>query len=231
MFAQLEWGGNADADTSPQAFLDILRGIHAEMFHAIYDGEAGRFRNANDPIVTVGGPSPLHTFEAARHEDIEPLLHQLREQLGSLASAPPTPNEFAKWASILTERLFVVHPFCDGNGRVARFVVEMAADATPDLYIDRDLFGEDPLGAAANADRRQYVYALQYAHKHTGSSPASELAERRSYPYTLLERWWLRRVKPGRRELLIESLDGLDLAASEIVPMANALARRNLENE
>lgn len=70
---------------------------------------------------------------------------------------PQTEIEFSRWAARFLEGFFRIHPFLDGNGRIARmFIKRRAADAGL----------REMQFPSSSEQRRRYMHALEYAHRY-----------------------------------------------------------------
>jgi fido (protein-threonine AMPylation protein) len=162
----------------------VAQAVHKGVFNGIYPF-AGRFRQPGEPIF-VG--HNRHEFTGSPPERIEEHLHELEAVSHGLGEAPRDRERFADWAAMFLQKWLVIHPFIDGNGRVGRFLVEVAAAETGVLHVDVRMYG--------TKDRRNYLDALQYAHKPLGITLAGDLpGQTPGRALTGLARWWLERIE------------------------------------
>ncbi|MEW6072944.1 MAG: Fic family protein [Planctomycetota bacterium] len=139
-----------------------LLGWHASLFPT---GRSGRGRitvgawrpRDSDPMQVVSGPLGRETvhFEAPRAERLE------GEMTAFLAwfDAPPAIDPVLK-AGIAHFWFVTIHPFEDGNGRIARAIGDMAlsrADGTKDRFYS--------LSSRIEAERREYYLHLETAQR------------------------------------------------------------------
>ncbi len=80
-------------------------------------------------------------------------------------------SPWAQWGASLLHRFFAIHPFEDGNGRVARRLLEWGLESGGRW----ELSG---YSRTSSRDVRGYVQALEYAHRH---APASGNAKARPF--------------------------------------------------
>lgn len=80
-------------DTDPDAFLELVREVHATIFEDAYGHLAGCFRLPGERV-WVG--HNRHRFEGAPAESIESALRGLRSGAGSLADAPTDADRFSR---------------------------------------------------------------------------------------------------------------------------------------
>lgn len=146
----------------------VLKAHHTLFAHALPE-IAGRFR-ADWEHVTFGGDGP-NRLDGLPSQDIEAGV----KRSFALATMPGWTTE--RRAAAFLERFFRVHPFSDGNGRVARFFVQKIC------RVDRK---EIPTWTTTGKSRRKYLYALEFAHRH--------YLERRELAYSHLERWLLGQI-------------------------------------
>jgi Fic family protein len=93
--------------------LDMILFLHNILLTAIRDDWAGRFRNDNE-YVKVG------KHLAPRPEDVQVLMQDLVQKYNNQAIIPKHPvSRIAKFHLDFE----TIHPFCDGNGRVGRVLI------------------------------------------------------------------------------------------------------------
>ncbi|MCI5167738.1 MAG: Fic family protein [Candidatus Electrothrix sp. GM3_4] len=93
--------------------------LHSQLFENILSN-AGKYRNGNDPNngEVFFGP-PANTYAGADPVAIE---SKVKKCLSTLILFPADP---VRIAATFYQRFVKIHPFYDGNGRVARFIVEV----------------------------------------------------------------------------------------------------------
>jgi Fic family protein len=120
-----------------------IRQIHALVLRTIDDENAGAYRKAQ---VYITGS----TYVPPAAIEVPPLMQELVAWLNSAAAAELHPVERAALAHF---RLVHVHPFIDGNGRVARLLMN--------LILLREGF---PPAVIRRERRPEYYHALDRAH-------------------------------------------------------------------
>lgn len=100
-------------------FQEIPVELHKQLFGGILNN-AGEYRKATDPNKgeVFFGPS-TNQFAGADPGMIESML---RQNISTLSQFPPDP---VCVAAKFYQRFVYIHPFNDGNGRIARFIVEV----------------------------------------------------------------------------------------------------------
>lgn len=168
---------------TPEEFPALVQAIHGVIFGLAFpEGDfAGKFRT-RDEHVRVGGEG-AYGFDGLRGEQIEPALVELLRSRGGFDAVPREPSAFSRWCAIFIERFFRIHPFRDGNGRTGRMLLEIAGRHAGFVFLGWH---------ESAADRRRYVKALEYAHRHVGSSEDPE--RRWVNPHHGLARWIERRL-------------------------------------
>jgi len=139
-----------------------LFGWHASLFPTGRSGVSritvGAWRTSKSgPMQVVSGPmgrEKVH-FEAPDAERLEP------EMAGFLKwfNTPPAMDPVVK-AAIAHFWFVTIHPFEDGNGRIARAIADMAlarADGTPDRFYS--------MSSQIEAERKQYYLSLEAAQR------------------------------------------------------------------
>jgi len=125
--------------------LDLYR-LHKEMFGHVWKW-AGKKRTTNKKIGV--DKSQIDNEMAKLRDDLAYWLEQEKDKKLDLIEI----------SSRLHHRLVSIHPFCNGNGRWARFIVNLFLRDKLDSYIH---FPEDDLRVATEI-RVRYIQALQSA--------------------------------------------------------------------
>jgi hypothetical protein len=144
--------GCAEFPRTDDAFLAATIEIHRTIFGGTGLPFAGRFRiQGEDAWVDRGA----HEFQGASPPDIEPKLRDVFSRISS-GSEQESGEHLARRCALLFEHFFDVHPFCDGNGRVARLLARW-------LVIDTGRFDLQAF-PKNRAGRMKYLHGLRYAH-------------------------------------------------------------------
>ena len=100
-------------------FREIPVEFHKQLFEGILNN-AGEYRKSTDPNKgeVFFGPS-TNQFAGADPSMIESML---RQNISTLTLSSPDPVYVA---AKFYQRFVYIHPFNDGNGRIARFIVEV----------------------------------------------------------------------------------------------------------
>jgi fido (protein-threonine AMPylation protein) len=128
---------------------------------------AGQLRSVQS---FIGSPDdPQHT--PPRPEEVPRLLAELvawwQVEYARLALSPR--DQIIEGLACLHHRFLTIHPFLDGNGRVARVLIDQAAQELLGQRVGRELFAENPgtyyetLRAANAGDLRPLVSLLSAA--------------------------------------------------------------------
>jgi Fic family protein len=135
-------------------FAELLLRAHAKIFDPEIFYFGGRFRVAGEPIL----------FGDGRHERSGVLAEDIRDRLDGLFSRVLSNTDWGKIrrrsvtraCAMFLEDFFGIHPFLDGNGRVARLMVRLFVRETERFEILRfqDHGHDDPA----------YIAALEQAH-------------------------------------------------------------------
>lgn len=164
--------------TSEDEFLKLLLDTHGMIFRNALPDMAGRFRLPGEDVHFGGEAS--HRLSGEEPEKIEESLRSLHHQFLPACFDGKGERERAHAAAVFLEKFFRIHPFLDGNGRVARLMVTLACrnDGTFNVLAFDD----------SGRSRRRYVRALEYAHRH---APGSEDPRARTVrdPWYGLARW------------------------------------------
>lgn len=154
---------SASYPASDGEFIALLQRLHLELFGAI-PSIAGRFRRAGEDV-WFGGER-AHRIRGADAQNIEPALRDIFQKCsdGRAALASSDPLIAARVIADFFERFFRVHPFTDGNGRIARAFAGIA------LRDGGSWSFTQASDRVAGKMRRRYVKALEYAHRYAPQS-------------------------------------------------------------
>jgi len=162
-----------------ESFVSLIQGLHFGVFGRALPHLAGQFRTDE---VTFG---PQQRFEGCNWKQITDRLRQLFKKCGfdQTEFATLTRDRFVRKLALFLEAFFMVHPFPDGNGRVARAFTSMLCH-----HSKRWAFKASRNDGGNHRQRRKYDRALTYAHD---GLPQGELPPRvhRDLPYYFLDRW------------------------------------------
>ena len=147
-------------------FQKIPKELHRQLFAGILNN-AGEYRKPTDPNngEVFFGPS-TNQFAGADPAMIDSML---RKNISSLSLSPPDPVYVA---ARFYQRFVYIHPFNDGNGRIARFITEIYLNCHQ-YRIDFDRLRKKP--------RWRWLKLLNYCHRKS-DVPLS-------YPHSL--KWWV----------------------------------------
>lgn len=166
---------------NPTEFQATLLQLHSSIFKGTGLKFAGTFRQPGEPDVSFG--VGRNQKDGAPAHEIPMRLDALyAATLHNLVNTEVDQAGLARLCGRFLEEFFMIHPFHDGNGRVARLLLRITANSTGRYYFD--VFPEDP------NSRRKYTQALAYAHfhVHTHSGLTSSCSEVRD-PYKLIAEW------------------------------------------
>lgn len=135
--------------TSESGFVEAILDAHRTLFAHALPHIAGRFRIDGEDV-TFGGIG-ANKREGAAPGDIEAGVKS------AFKLAMKADWTVERRSAAFLEKFFRVHPFLDGNGRVARFFVQKICRAEGKQI---------PLWHTEGKSRRKYLSALEYAHRH-----------------------------------------------------------------
>lgn len=141
---------------TPEDMIAFMLALHGKIFSRSQLSFAGRIRQEGDPPVRFG--TGKNERDGAPPTRIVPELHDLYREVIACADLPAIvdASKLARRCAMFLEHFFRIHPFHDGNGRVARLMVRMMANKTRRFVIEA--IPDD------KSSRDQYVTALEYAH-------------------------------------------------------------------
>jgi Fic family protein len=157
---------DAKANHNKPLNADRLKGWHAALFPAGYSGivkiATGEYRPASsDPMQVLSGPvgkEKIH-YEAPPAARVGTEMNRLLSWLKS----PPANLDGLLRAALAHLWFITIHPFEDGNGRMARALADMAI--AEDEERDYRLYS---LSAQINAERDDYYNVLEQTQKGNG---------------------------------------------------------------
>lgn len=132
--------------------------IHKAIFQSGDPEIAGRLRT-RDVYFGTG----INQMKGVQPTEIERSFGALDVQL------PPSADraQVAAWGARMLHRFFAIHPFEDGNGRVARRLLEWGVECGNRWAFVGHL-------RTSPGEVREYVQALEYAHRHAPNSESSK---------------------------------------------------------
>lgn len=206
---------NVQLPSTAEEFLLVVQAIHGWIFGPTKLLFAGRFRQPGEPGVEYGGRAldglPRQGFEPQRiaSELTALFVRDLSEQ-GSFERM--TQDEVARRCARFLEHFFRIHPFHDGNGRVARLLIRMIARKTKRY--------EYALVPGHHNDCGDYARALEHAHRVLDERECG-LHNARD-PYGPLAKWLLGYLEDcPRGDDLAEPDDAPSWLAKEQMPVQN----------
>lgn len=121
---------------------DEIKELHKLFFYQINKEDAGKYRNVK--AIITGSKYPLPS-----PEKIEPLMKAFIESLNKIRED----NHTVKAAALAHKEFVFIHPFVDGNGRVARLLMNLIL-----------LQGGYNIAIIPPVLRSQYIQSLENAH-------------------------------------------------------------------
>lgn len=142
---------SARAPTTSDAWIELLCSLHSHLFREALPAHAGRLR-----LTPVAYGHGHHERPGTDPEHIDLSLRQCFDDLvhPAVVGSVKSVDDFAKWGALFLERFFDIHPFDDGNGRVARLVLAHTAVSTVQHGLRQDL---------NYRSKKRYRNALEYA--------------------------------------------------------------------
>jgi fido (protein-threonine AMPylation protein) len=160
-------------------FLNLLKQLHSAIFGAAVPSIAGRFRELGETAM-FGGVA-THKLTGTTPQFIERELIKAHRLLVARGIATQDVDQTATTMAIFLEEFFRIHPFCDGNGRLGRLIIQFACESSGLYYMER--FN------TVGKSRRRYLRALEYAHKHAPRSTHIDKKLAVRNPFRGLARW------------------------------------------
>ena len=123
---------------------DYIKKLHSLFYHRIKEEDAGVYRKVQ--AIIAGSQYPLPTPE---------VLPRMMQKFIKNLSGLKTDNHPVVYAAKLHKEFVFIHPFVDGNGRVARLLMNVALMQAG--YI---------IAVIPPLKRSEYISALEKAHKN-----------------------------------------------------------------
>ena len=141
---------------------DRLFGWHAALFPTGYSGmhkiEVGRYRTGDMQIVSGAmGKEKVH-YQAVPSQNVEHEMEQFLQWFNGNQQIDPVMK-----AAVAHFWFIIIHPFDDGNGRIARAITDMLlarAEGSPERYYS--------MSAQVMVERKQYYSVLQEVQHSSG---------------------------------------------------------------
>jgi fido (protein-threonine AMPylation protein) len=147
----------------------VAQAVHNRLFGIGDPAITGRVRTRR--VFFGRGSGPNH------REGVDPSEVERRLADFEIDPLPKSRSGAARWGARFLQRFFVIHPFEDGNGRVARLLMARAIEHSGLLAIR---------SSAAPRGNLKYLEALEYAHRH---DPRQSRSDDRRDHLRHLARW------------------------------------------
>lgn len=170
-----------------ESFVHLCLILHGKVFGPTGLPFAGRFRVSGDPEVYFG--SGRNQRQGVDPAEIETRLRALfASTIGDDALDLSDRRVLVRCCARFLEEFFAIHPFHDGNGRVARLMLKLIVQSTERYYFE--IVPED------RKSRRKYTEGLSYAHRHCHAHmSSSSSADTVRDPYRYIAQWLDARVR------------------------------------